>query len=611
MITRPASTYSRKDFLVIAIWWGLVCGVGEGVRWSFKHSPVWHDQIRAALIINSLLFAGVALLTVALNRHMVVSRGLLLRTTLGFGCLAFYDWFDTLVPRYFYSLPLLSSLAAASIMAALFYRWSQPAMRFYARSLPLLAAIALWCVVVFPIQQRRSEAQQLRQLPPAAPGAPNILLIVVDTLRADHLSAYGYSRPTSPGLARIASQGLLFKNAVSASSWTLPSHASMLTGLYPHDHHADGGLDLGPGYRTLAEALQAHGYQTAAFSGNGPTFSRRNGFGRGFVHFEDDFQNLGSLSRETFYGYRVGTRLSRLHLLRNMPGRVSAEEINQHALQWIDSRSRPFFVVLNYLDAHDPYLPPDPYLHLYTKVRRPNKWYSEHWESFEHLTPEEKQAELDAYDGAINYIDAKIAYLLQKLSQRGLGKNTLVIITADHGEAFGEHGLMNHGNSLYRELIHVPLIFWEPGQIQAGKVVADPVSLTALPATVLDLIGDSGQQQFPGPSLTELWLDGHQPPIPAPPLSELAQFSWNVRYPNYYGPMRSVTTSEWHYITGGNSGEQLFRCCAEPETVNLASTSEGQKICQHFRQELQLGGRRDDERKQNLAADIINRTVRP
>src|SRR5262249_26384899 len=129
-----------------------------------------------------------------------------------------------------------------------------------------------------------------------------------------------------------------------------------------------------------------------------------------------------------------------------------------------------------------------------------------------------------------------------------------------------------------------------------GKKVNEPVSLTALPATILDLLGDSGQQEFPEPSLTRFWTDGGPPGIFAAPISELAQLRWNPRSPEYYGPMQSVTTSEWHYITGGNSGEQLYRCCDnEPENLNVASTIEGKQLCQQFRQQLQLAIKPDLE----------------
>jgi arylsulfatase A-like enzyme len=586
MNTDLPSPYTRLDVLVTAIWWSLFCGIGEGLVQRFRESSVWQDQIRAALVINFLLFATLAAVIIILNWRSTVTRGQMVRITLVFAFLAFHNCLPSLIPRYFFHPHFLNSLVAASIAAGLLYLYGRRFMRFYSWSLPLLTILALWCIFIMPVRRNRNETRALSQLPASQPGAPNVLLIVVDTLRADHLSGYGYARPTSPNIDRLAGNGLLFKNAVSASSWTLPSHGSMLTGLYPHSHGAEAEGNLGTGFRTLSEALAADGYRTAAFSANALTFSRRRGFGRGFIHFEDDFQNLPSMSRETFFGFRLEERLCQLHLLYDMPGRIRAEQINRSALRWIDASHAPFFIVLNYLDVHDPYLPPDPYLHRYTNVRRPNKWYSEHWESFEHLTREEIGVEMDAYDGAINYVDVNIANLLTELQQRGLGKNTLIVITSDHGEAFGDHGLMNHGNSLYRELTHVPLIFWEPGRIPEGRVVAEPISLTSLSATVLDLVGS--KQSLPGIPLRPFWSGA---PISAmsAPRAELAQLKWNPRYPNYYGPMQSLTSSEWHYISGGKTGELLFRCCGvDLDVNNLADTAEGKKICDQFRREIQI-----------------------
>ncbi|HEY6935901.1 MAG TPA: sulfatase-like hydrolase/transferase, partial [Terriglobales bacterium] len=422
--------------------------------------------------------------------------------------------------------------------------------------------------------------------------APNVLLIVVDTLRADHLSTYGYTRPTSPHLTQLASQGTLFENAIAPASWTLPVHASLLTGLYPEEHHVtNGGAALGWDYPLLGNEFRARGYRTAAFSANTPFFSRRRGFGRGFIHFEDDFQSLGSSFAQTFYGDLIKQLLFHLQWKRDLFGRRSAEQINQHALRWIDSGHKPFFVFLNYMDVHDPYRPPEPYLHRYTKMRNPGSRASEHWEWFDHLMPEQRQGAMDAYDGAINYVDDHLQELMQDLRQRGLDRNTLLVITSDHGESFGEHGLMIHGNSLYRELIHVPLIFWEPGKISAGRRINTPVSLTSLPATLLEEAGQVQHPHFPQPSLAGL-LSGETLPITLPdPISQLAQLPWNPKFPNYYGPMESVSTLHWHYIRGGKTGEELFACCdQEPEQTNLAGTVVGRELAMRFEGELPAAG---------------------
>jgi len=551
------------------------------------------------LIINFLFFLILAALIITLNWRSAVTRGQIVRITLVFAFLTFYNCLPSLVPRYVFHHHFLNSLIASSLVAGLMYFYGRQCMRFYSWSGPLLAILALWCIFIMPFQRNRNEARALSQLPASQPGAPSVLLIVVDTLRADHLSVYGYARPTSPNVDQLAGHGLLFKNAVSASSWTLPAHASMLTGLYPHSHGAQAEDNLGTGFRTLAEALSADGYRTAAFSANG-TFSRGRGVGRGFVHFEDDFQNLTSISRETIFGFRLEEILSRLHLLDDLPGRLRAEQINRSALHWIDGGHGPFLVVLNYYDVHDPYLPPDPYLHRYTNVRHPNKWYSERWEQFEHLSPAEIRAEMDAYDGAINYVDVNIANLLAELQHRGLTKNTLVVITSDHGEGFAEHGLMNHGNSLYRELTHVPLILWEPGTIPEGRVVAEPISLSSLSATVLDLVGS--KQVLPGISLRSFW-SGAPISNTSAPRSELAQLKWNPSYPNYYASMQSLTSSEWHYISGGNTGELLFRCCGgDLDVNNVAGTADGRKVCEQFRRDIQISNPEKNQSNQARSA---------
>ena len=156
----------------------------------------------------------------------------------------------------------------------------------------------------------------------------------------------------------------------------------------------------------------------------------------------------------------------------------------------------PFFVFLNYYDVHAPYIPPQPFRGQFSELEEPGGRISTDW-GMDHIympmTPEQLQEEIDAYDGAIAYVDYHIAKLLAELETRGLVQNTLVVILSDHGESFGEHGLLEHHNSLYREVIHVPMIFWWPDHVPAGERVTVSVSIAAIPATVLDIIGDAEQ----------------------------------------------------------------------------------------------------------------------
>ncbi|HKW26459.1 MAG TPA: sulfatase-like hydrolase/transferase [Terriglobales bacterium] len=586
-------TVSLNTFLLIALWWGLLTGLGEGY---LLNSYIWRDLMRAGVEIEPLLFLGLALLLIAFQRRRTLSHDELVRSTFLFSGLTLF----ACLSRSPFAYPsviinLLITVACASLLAFAWFLRGPFLLRWQKRTLPILLGLALWCMIAFPIKQRIHERREIAKLTAASANAPNVLVIVVDTLRADHLSTYGYSRPTSPHLTQLAVQGTLFEDAIAPSSWTLPVHASLLTGLYPDAHHVDNdGALLGWDYPVLGDEFMARGYRTAAFSANTLLFCRRRGFGRGFIHFEDDFQSLGSTFAQTFYGDLIKHLLFRLELKRDLFGRRNAAQINQHALQWIDRGRQPFFLFLNYMDVHDPYRPPEPYLHRYTNMRHPGSHASEHWDWFEHLTPQQRQGAVDAYDGAINYVDDQLQQLMQQLQQRGLDRNTLVVITSDHGESFGEHGLMTHGSALYRELIHVPLIIWEPGKIPAGEKITAPVSLTSLPATLLEATGETRHPHFPEASLAGLWSSAGAEASAHNPISELAQLNWNPTFPDFYGPMESISTEHWHYIHGGKYGDELFPCCADqPEQLNLAGTIVGREVAGLFKSELAvraLGG---------------------
>ena len=591
----------------MAVWFGLITGLVEGLLFFHVRHLRILDLSWVPIPVDLVLALILALPVLALHKLLTGRPSLFVRAACLFGWLMFFDWLRVTSPVFEGALPpdwsaaiavrplletaalMVIALLLAVVVAVLLER--PRGRRFHRRSLPWVAGLAAACVVGVPVLQRMHEARQIAHLPAAAPHSPNVLVIVVDTLRADHLSTYGYPRPTSPNLSRIAAQGVLFENAMAASSWTLPSHASMLTGRYPHEHGArfiDSTLTLR--YPTLGEAFQRLGYRTAGFSASTFFFSRRTGLGRGFIHFEDDFESPAGAFPQTYYGERLEKLLYRLHLAKDRIGRRNARQINQHALRWIASDHRhPFFVFLNYYDVHDPYLPPEPYLHRFTNLPHPAGPIPMAWDWFASLTPQQRQGEMDAYDGAIQYVDTELGEFFRQLHQRGLDKNTLVVITSDHGEEFNEHGFMDHLNALYRELIHVPLIFWQPGELPQGMHIATPVSTVSLPATLLSLVPGGGAGHMPGLSLSTLWTNPGQNPELMPVVSELAQFKLTPLFPNYYGPLTSLTTPQWHYISGGKAGEELFRCCANtPELDNLAHTDEGKRVCQEFKKELEF-----------------------
>jgi arylsulfatase A-like enzyme len=432
------------------------------------------------------------------------------------------------------------------------------------------------------------ERKALAQLPAAARGAQNVLVLVVDTLRADHLSTYGYRRATSPNLDRLAAEGVLFEEAYSTSSWTPPSHASMLTGRYVHELGDENRVDAR--FPTLAEELRDRGYRTAAISGNAYYFCRRAGFGRGFIRFEDYFYSVASMAVRTLYGRKIEEYILRRLGFAEVPKRRNAEEVNHAVLNWIDRDGlKPFFVFVNYFDVHEPYLPPQPWRSRFSQGKHPGGILNGlHGRRTPVMTPQQLQSEIDAYDGGISYVDEQINRLLVELEQRGLRDKTILVLTSDHGEGLGDHGLYLHRNSLYREAIRVPFVIRAPGRVPAGLRIPRPVSNSAIPATVMDLLGVT-ESEFPGRSLTALWWDPHAAANWPEPLSEMGEFPFDSkRSPAYHGWLKSLVTPEWHYILQQRGVVSLFNWPNDPGELNdLSPNPEFTDVLKHLDSRMQ------------------------
>ena len=243
-------------------------------------------------------------------------------------------------------------------------KYQAESLRFWRMSLRWMAAVAVLATTAIQGGLWLKERMAIAGLPAALPGSPNVLVIVVDTLRADHLSSYGYERPTSPNIDPIAGQGVVFENAFSTSSWTLPSHVSLLTGFYPHEHGVEWNTSralVDSRHPTLTEVLRSRGYLTAAFSAN-VFWVTRNRVGRGFIRFEDYFHSVGDMVLRTLYGRVIERVILRPLNFEDIPGRKCAADVNRAFLSWLDrDPEKPFFALLNYMDTHDPYLPPQPY----------------------------------------------------------------------------------------------------------------------------------------------------------------------------------------------------------------------------------------------------------
>ncbi len=305
---------------------------------------------------------------------------------------------------------------------------------------------------------------------------PSILVVLVDALRPDHLGCYGYGRPTSPEIDRLAARSVRFSQAVAVSSWTKPSVPSLFTSLYPSQHGVlEGSARGGPRAaesdvlpeeaRTLAEALRERGYRTAAFVHNAhlrPAF----GLAQGFDEYLDSDESAPAMIRR---------------VLAWMDGERS------------ETGTSPFFVYLHVLDVHWPYEPPPEAARALGAEagERPDDYALREAvnRGLVRLSPEEVERIVLRYDAEIRGVDAALGELLDGLEERGLLERMVVAFTSDHGEAFLEHGTLGHGADLYEESLRVPLILKLPGARGAGRVVAERVTTLDLMPTLLELAG--------------------------------------------------------------------------------------------------------------------------
>ena len=446
-------------------------------------------------------------------------------------------------------------------------------------TVPLMAAIS-WGY------QRWNQRDEPAAIPAMA-GMPNIVLIILDTVRAASLSLYGYEKETTPELTRWGRSGVVFDQAISTAPWTLPSHASLFTGRLPPELSADWLTPLDSQWPTLAEVLRDRGYRTGGFVANLIYATWEHGLGRGFEQYEDYPLSIGMFFRHTVPGRKL-TEVRRLRQLigtDQVLGRKSAERIGRDFLRWVDRDStRPFFAFLNYYDAHDPYLPPREYFRRFagrdrdrqlSPLRRRGPFVPAN-----RLTGDELALEIAAYDGAIAYLDAELGKLFTALEDRRLLQHTLIIVTSDHGEEFGEHGVLFHGHTLYRQTLHVPLLMLGAGLVPPGKRVVEPVSLRDIPATVTDLLRLT--HSFPGASLSRFWRDSA--PLFNPALSFTSK---GIRIPAWLpggkSDMQSVITDSLHYIKGVE--EQIFDWGDDPtETHDLAGQATGAFALPRLRQ---------------------------
>lgn len=312
-------------------------------------------------------------------------------------------------------------------------------------------------------------------------GRPNVILIVVDTLRADAVEPYsGAAEGSTPAFAALASDGVTFERAYAQASWTRPSIASILTAQYPFEHGAVHKMDfLAEGAVTLAEALRAQGYWTAGFVTNinvAPVFNFQQGFDE-YVYLEPDFY-FGATDSATKLAIYKGLRVVRE---RFFGGRMyfhhyyqDAEVLNRAALDWLEQQPpRPFFLLMHYMDPHDPFFEIPYNGRGVARVMTPSP------------APEAAGELHDLYLQDVRYLDHHLGVFLQRLRSLGLYENSIIALVADHGEEFFEHGGWWHGTTLYEEALHVPMVIKRPGEPQAGQRRGLPVRTIDLAPTIM------------------------------------------------------------------------------------------------------------------------------
>ncbi len=336
---------------------------------------------------------------------------------------------------------------------------------------------------------------------------PNVLLISIDTLRADHVGCYGYGRPTTPNIDALAREGVLFENHISSSSWTLPAHASLFTSVADSVHGCleSTGTALSPAFTTLAERFARAGYETAGFYA-GPYLHEVFGLGQGFETYRFCVQDADAFSAEEVQSWGLDpVAQKRSHQGVTNPG------VYRAGRDWMEAhKERPFFVFLHFWDVHYDFTPPPPW------DTRFNPGYRGPVDGRDFvfdpsIAPGMPAADLQQllalYDGEIGWTDTFVGLLRQDLETWGLSDDTIIVVTSDHGTEFFEHGGKGHRSTLYDELIRIPLVIWYPERLAARRVSAQTRSIDVGP-TLLELTGLPAPKRVMGHSLMSLASGG-------------------------------------------------------------------------------------------------------
>ncbi len=503
-----------------------------------------------------------------------------------------------------------------------------------------LAAVAI-LVVLFPVQDPRTPSESQAEVQPPAGGtgaepgpAPDVVLISVDTLRADRLGAYGSPLALTPEIDRLAAEGFVFERALAASPWTVPSMASALTGLPTIRHGA--GLRLGSGQTflrsplradvvTLTERLAAAGYRTRAVVANG-FLSPSLGMARGFDEFDMPF------SRASGSIWVRNIPLARFVLALYPVERWAdyrASGVTDRGLEILrEEGPEPLFLWLHYIDPHTPFLADPGELDLEAwdvefhqrqpEVREDGTVVGDFFAGTSNvrggtlwLDSTDRERIVEYYDRAVAYVDRELGRLFAALREPGRSRPVLVAFTADHGEELWDHGHFEHGHDYYREVTRIPLILWGPDRIREGRDGDEPVGLVDLAPTLLELCGleaPAAGSPDEGRSLVVAWQTASAPgdgPAEPSPAAEPGRIRFSEG--NLYG-MPSVLLEEgpWRFILRAHGAAELYHAFDDPlELENRAA--EHRELVARFRSlaepRLAILGRTDGDEVPALDAE--------
>lgn len=517
--------------LVMGAFLGVFLLMVLGVPLNDRYLPGFFAPI--SLATNAGVIAGCAGLALAVFAHLRSRSGSLLwlsfvNLSLAFGFfLSLSRYFDMYVVQTEPAFESVLSFSAAAIVCFLVWRCGVRIIDIFTSEGTLakaamggLIAIALiWSVGIYLDREIRPHGKAATM----TAGKPNLLWIVMDTTRADHLGTYGYDKGTSPNLDVLAESGVVFEKAIAQASWTMPSHFQMVTSRF------DSGKEnaLPDSYETVAEILRDEGYDTASVLGN-YSLGRRSGFDQGFADVMDGPVNIFYLQffdklpvvkwmvQSGLIAPDTAVRWYHRHTFLEGVG-ARGKDLTDRSINWINGRDgdRPFFLFLNYMDVHDAFDPQEPYRSQFAPDVDPMlgfvRFDAEKGEAIDSNTfvrdvlptmNAADWAELVAlYDGEIAYVDEHIGRLVDTLAAQGQLDDTIVVVTADHGELFGEHDLAYHFKALTEEETHVPLIIRYPAGLPAGGRVPGAVELNDILPTVLELASIESQAPMDGSSL--------------------------------------------------------------------------------------------------------------